>query len=446
MQILIAINLLLAFCAGPLLPIPSNISLEVRSLCIVITGVMTILLSQFLPHFVALRHRLDSPWEMDAGKIQLIIWTIYSWLVSLLFQWTHIARTFAPEGWLLSDLLILLPHLCSLLCLWWVADWSRAPQPWRIKQWTGSLLAQKTKIHLFVVPVVLPILVVLIAKQLLENSFQWTTVSIAGQISLLTVISSFALAVVFPLLLSFGMGQRYPACRQLQRLLEQTDFGFHLTPNILVLWDTRLRIANAAVIGCLPGIRKILISDVLERIFYPDEVFAVIAHEAGHIKRSHVLIRVAAATLPLIVMLGAVNLFQRNGFTNSVNLDWQSIWPAWLMVAFGLPLLFAAFGTFAWISRELELEADRYAWKLLQQHRISSRSLASAFEKCARVTGTPHNRVTWMHPSTRQRIRQLQVLDRDANHAKRLDATGKRIRMALVLALLASVPLLVLNL
>ncbi|MGP1346636.1 MAG: M48 family metallopeptidase [Phycisphaerales bacterium] len=57
----------------------------------------------------------------------------------------------------------------------------------------------------------------------------------------------------------------------------------------VLLWRTRSGMANAAVIGFVPWIRYVLLSDgLLERL--PDaEVEAVMAHEIGHIRRRHIL-------------------------------------------------------------------------------------------------------------------------------------------------------------
>jgi STE24 endopeptidase len=51
------------------------------------------------------------------------------------------------------------------------------------------------------------------------------------------------------------------------------------------------KLANAAQIGAVPPFRYIVVTDYLVDHLSPDEVDAVVAHELGHARRHHVLIK-----------------------------------------------------------------------------------------------------------------------------------------------------------
>lgn len=71
----------------------------------------------------------------------------------------------------------------------------------------------------------------------------------------------------------------------------------------VLLWHTGMRQANAAVVGLLPRLRYVLISDRLLAVLTRGELLAVLRHELSHLKRGHLLLRLAALVLPVAVWL-----------------------------------------------------------------------------------------------------------------------------------------------
>ena len=85
------------------------------------------------------------------------------------------------------------------------------------------------------------------------------------------------------------------------------------------IWQTDRQVLNAAVAGLLPSMRYVFVTDALLLYLRDDEMEAVIAHELGHVRRRHLLLRLLLLSLPLWI---AAN-FQ--AFSPQVT-DWVTAW------------------------------------------------------------------------------------------------------------------------
>ena len=65
------------------------------------------------------------------------------------------------------------------------------------------------------------------------------------------------------------------------------------------IWQTDRQVLNAAVAGLLPSVRYVFVTDALLLYLRDDEMEAVIAHELGHVRRRHLLLRLLLLGLPL---------------------------------------------------------------------------------------------------------------------------------------------------
>lgn len=119
--------------------------------------------------------------------------------------------------------------------------------------------------------------------------------------------------------------------------------------NILV-WRTNLTMVNGCMIGAVGPLRYILITDALLLGLPSDEVEAVFAHEAGHVKHHHAALY---AVLALGGMSGAVAL---GGLLHWITGDF---WTGTVGTAASV-LAYWWLG-FGYLSRRCELEADLYA-------------------------------------------------------------------------------------
>lgn len=177
-----------------------------------------------------------------------------------------------------------------------------------------------------------------------------------------------------------------------------------------LIWRTGGQMANAAIVGFGARSRYVFFSDLLLQQLGPRELAAVFAHEMGHARRGHALVFGAFA-------LG----FFLTGQLVLTRLELED--PAWLLGGF-LALLLAWYLAFGYLSRRFELEADLESLRVVGD----SASLVRALEL---VTGAhAHEKSSWRHFSTAERVRFLHDAERDPLVGLRLKLRLARWRRA----------------
>lgn len=173
----------------------------------------------------------------------------------------------------------------------------------------------------------------------------------------------------------------------------------------LLVWNTGQQMANAVIVGFTARTRLVLFSDLLLAQLGPRELAAVFAHEMGHARRGHAAVFAAFA---LTFFLAADLLVAWSGITSTLATL------GWLLLV--LVLWYLAFG---FLSRRFELEADLESLRVLGE----SGPLVRALEL---VTGAhAHQRSSWRHFSTKDRVLFLQEVERDP-------VIGLKLRLALL--------------
>ena len=179
----------------------------------------------------------------------------------------------------------------------------------------------------------------------------------------------------------------------------------------------RSKHSNAYFSGIGKVKRIVLYDTLLERLDTP-EILAVLAHEAGHWKRHHLLKRLAATeAVTLFSCFTAFYLLSEGNLPALFDIDKASL-PAQLVLLgflFSLPLaVFAPLGN--WLSRRQERQADLFAAELS----ATPEALASALVKMSRdnlANLHPHPlyaAVYYSHPPVLERVRTLLALkDKD---------------------------------
>jgi Zn-dependent protease with chaperone function len=161
----------------------------------------------------------------------------------------------------------------------------------------------------------------------------------------------------------------------------------------LLVWRTGGQMANAAIVGFSASSRFVFFSDLLLQQLGPRELAAVVAHEMGHARRAHATVFGAFA---LGFFLGGQQLIE--------GLELAA--PGALLAAFGV-LLALWYFAFGYLSRRFELEADLESLRVVGD----SASLVRALEL---VTGAhAHEKSSWRHFSTAQRVEFLHAAERD---------------------------------
>jgi Zn-dependent protease with chaperone function len=176
------------------------------------------------------------------------------------------------------------------------------------------------------------------------------------QVSIAGGILVFIVFVTMPWIIRFVLGlERLPDGPMRQRLLATAE-RLNFRCSDILLWNTRGGIANAMVVGIVPQIRYVLLTDRLLDELTPDEVEAVFGHEVGHIKHYHILyyltfLLTSMAVLSVLLLPWEKQIEDLLHFETRGDL---AVIPA--VVALGL-YIFLVFG---FLSRRCERQADIY--------------------------------------------------------------------------------------
>ncbi len=201
----------------------------------------------------------------------------------------------------------------------------------------------------------------------------------------------------------------------------------------ILLWHTEHHLANAGVIGPLPWLRYVLLSDALVSRCTEDEVEAVFAHEVGHIRHHH---------LPFYLILAVGFLCF---YANLVDVLAAAGWVQPLGNIFGLQmtlpqavamLIFAAFYwilLFGFVSRRMEQQADVYSLRSAKD----PEAFLGALDKLGSLARTSRRTSFWRHFGFNQRIEFLRGLLEDPRRLRKFSLKVTAIKVVLV-ALIAA--------
>jgi STE24 endopeptidase len=214
----------------------------------------------------------------------------------------------------------------------------------------------------------------------------------------------------------------------------------------ILLWHTENNMGNAAVMGLIPRVRYILLSDLLLESMRDEQIEAVFAHEVGHIVHRHMGWYVVFFVILMLAGIGASATFGHH-------LDFVQL-PSWLppelivtAISVGAFLL-----TFGFLSRRFERQADVYAARTIQSSDAVTPSLptpsphshvgphgaaifASALHRVAVINNIPVAARSWCHGSIAKRMKYLHELSADPLHTTRFDRFMGKLYAAMVLAL-----------
>ena len=224
----------------------------------------------------------------------------------------------------------------------------------------------------------------------------------------------------------------------------------------ILLWHTHHTLGNAAVMGIVPWVRYIMLSDRLIDTMSEDQIAAVFAHEAGHVVYRHI----AWYGVFIIVFMIAANGGDMLRDWAVAHLGASGSLMNWAELVAGAGIFFAGFGA---LSRAFERQADVFATRCLPTPAVDQSPrpegvaiFTSALAHVARVNNMPmdaasyvrgrgrigrwyghavHHAATWLHGGIGSRIAYLQQLPGRPEKAARFDQLMYAIRVALIVAL-----------
>jgi STE24 endopeptidase len=437
-----------------------------------------------------LRHSLNRFNRVMAGARMMIP----AWFAFGLFglQWHQIVENQLPflRSWESALLLVgISPALLAWMGLWWSqypADRALREQnlliqlnadlPIQSPPGFASYFAANLRLQLLftVVPILLIIFLSdvasLAARPLLHH------VPSEAQQAVINIISAAAVFIFAPQILRYVLDTQTLPDSPLRRRLHAMCQRFGLRYRDILLWRTQNNMGNAAVVGIVPGLRYILLSDLLLETMSDDQIEAVFAHELGHIVHRHMIWYVVFFIGMILALAGPGDALGR-AITQWIPTPDGNLTPSMMMQL--TPLLLLGLGiaafliVFGFLSRRFERQADVFAARTMEQAlaaeplRVAMESphprpspedrpsaprnasspvgprgaavFASALERVAVINNIPIAARSWCHGSIARRMNYLLHLARDPQRTGHFDRTMVRLYALLLAACAACV-------
>ncbi|TAL16943.1 hypothetical protein EPN96_07120 [bacterium] len=218
-----------------------------------------------------------------------------------------------------------------------------------------------------------------------------------------------AVAIFLPVAITALWGCRPVAEGHLRERLTLLTKYMGLRVREIMVWPLMEgKILTAGIIGLVPRFRYLLITPALLNALDEDEISAVVAHEAGHVRYNHLwfyLLFFAGLLIALMSLiyeladLGAIwaryahpDLFAEGGAKGTLSFAVAVLTIVVLVVGFRY-----AFGA---ISRAFERQADLYSLEVLN----TFRPFNSALETISRYSGDIRDLPSWHHGSLGERM------------------------------------------
>lgn len=393
-------------------------------------------------------------WFGRLRLMHLLLWLGFSAAVYVLFDWGRVVR----YNWglrqvpVLEDLLLFLPLLlpwlgsvllfyeveCAVRCQVAARTGTKA-QLWTQREFLSFQLRHNLGI------VLIPLLLLLavedslnwLAPQFMQSDWSWVVF----------VLPLAGVFLTFPLLLKHLWETHSLPEGPLRERLEATSSRLGLTIRDILIWRTGSVVGNAAVVGFLPNLRYVFLTDALVGVLDDDEIEAVFGHEAGHVLLQHMFLRV----LTILAPLGLWSLV-KHGFPGLVaaasgHLEGWGLDPseqAALLMIIGMSVYIPL--VFTYLSRQLEVQADLFGCRTVsdditqQDGRTTYGTLraagveifSSALEKLARLNGISRHTGGWQHYSIARRVELLREMVHDPAREARFERRLRVLRFAVL--------------
>lgn len=143
----------------------------------------------------------------------------------------------------------------------------------------------------------------------------------------------------------------------------------------------RSRHTNAYFTG-IGKVKRIILYDTLLEKMEPDEILAVILHEAGHWKKRHIQkLIIISEVVSFIAIYISFRILQTDFLTNLFQIESDTFFARVIILGFiGRIISFPLIPLSNYLSRRFERQADRFAYELLRD----KASISSAFIKLSK--------------------------------------------------------------
>ena len=207
----------------------------------------------------------------------------------------------------------------------------------------------------------------------------------------------------------------------------------------ILMWHTYGFVPNAGIVGFLPFVRYVVITDAALAHLTADEIEAVFAHEMGHARKHHFLFYLLFAAAFVAFAANLLDLAAAAGVVGSAGdllRGELTTGQAALMCLFAGLYWWAVFG---WLSRRHEEQADGFVLGACER----PEALVTALQRLALLSGTPERASSWRHFSIRRRVDFLTRALHEPDLVGRVDRKVRAIQWAMAALLVLSVVRLV---
>lgn len=302
--------------------------------------------------------------------------------------------------------------------------------------------------------ILIPMACILVVRDLITRNDDWLRAVVGHRQApdLALGAAAAVIAIIAPVMLRYvWVTQPLPDSPLRRRLLDMCA-KLRLKCREILVWRSGGMIVNAAVVGVVPPLRYVMITDAMLEQMDDTKIEAVFGHETGHIKRHHILyfLLYAFITGCLLTIVGHW----------SRALDRQQM--QWVIAGLGALMVCKWWLLFGWISRHFERQADLFGVRTLALagigcdrecvlHRepgttpevgtkITDRVCQTAahvfsdtLNEVAVLNGIAPEAHTWRHGSIAGRSRHVQKLAGDPAAAERFERKVERIKLAILL-------------
>ena len=396
----------------------------IRLTAIMLTTFMVPMLAAFQTAVITRKFKSD---DYDLDKIPLTlkrltachsaVWLIASLAIVYSFQWQKIVRgNWGLDRWLLLDeILIIAPVVLSLIASWAIffdIQTVFAPSS-RLKSLSKRVKFVMLRVRVYLAIFLVPMLLTICAKDFLDNQLiNSQTILLVG-----LFVGLPGLLLAFPFLVMFVWRTSPIEDPNLRQVIQAVVDEHQLKVATTRIWSTSKQIVNAVVAGVFPGCRVILVSDELVKQFSHDQLAAIIRHEAGHIRRWHLPMRMLFIVLPLAIFtlaefLGYHVASSLENIAAGFSLPAGVVMPA-LTIGYCGYLL----AVLSWLSHQMEYDADQYAITEFsnEPHVLcmkSAEEMENALLRFAELMPSQVDRKSFWHPTIRQRLVRIAKIKR----------------------------------
>lgn len=350
-------------------------------------------------------------------------WHLFVWLgmtAFLLFGlgWGTVVRVNWGLGSsiLLDELVILTPLLCPWLISWsffYDLETPASTPTSSTRRWRYALQHARLVFGLGLLPVLSVSLIADVARRFNPE--------LVGQPipTGFFVIPMGLLIIGYPIILRRLWNTSPLAAGELRDVLNQfaVRSGFEMRETFV--WHTDGQSLNAAVTGVLPQLRYLFFTDRLLMRLPEQEVVAAMAHEFGHLRHRHLILRMTALFFPVTAIIAAEGImaqfatyFRMSSEANVATTISPGIL-AFATVAISILYLWKVIGGY---SQRMELEADLAGWRLLSEHLGDRQAAATTYlAMLKRVHTGPEDQGGWLHPPMLKRRMLVERASEDPN-------------------------------